>query len=76
MSKATEELMAKLHGKVVQAMIDKIENGEATASDLAAAAKMLKDNGITVDADMSPDVQRLSDSLPDLDADPTGYGAH
>ncbi|MDC1295532.1 hypothetical protein N8077_04285, partial [Myxococcota bacterium] len=40
-------ILEQLAGLVTQSLIDKIESGEATAADLSAAIKLLKDQGIT-----------------------------
>jgi hypothetical protein len=47
MAKASQENMELLHNAVVKALADRIADGSASASDLAVAAKMLKDNGIS-----------------------------
>lgn len=44
--KATTELLEDLHGKVAASLLQKIEEGTATAADLAVARQFLKDNGI------------------------------
>lgn len=47
MAKASLENLELLHNAVVKALADRIADGSASASDLAVAAKMLKDNGIS-----------------------------
>lgn len=44
---ASESTLGLLHTIVAQSLIDKIKSGEATASDVSNALKMLKDNNIT-----------------------------
>lgn len=44
---ANENSMGMLHDLLARQLIAKIESGEATASELAVAAKFLKDNNIT-----------------------------
>lgn len=44
---ANEGSMGMLHDLLARQLIAKIESGEATASELAVAAKFLKDNNIT-----------------------------
>jgi predicted nucleic acid-binding protein len=46
MSRALPELLDSLHSEVAKALLKKVQSGEATAADLNAAAKFLKDNGI------------------------------
>ena len=47
MSKASVDLLDSLHNAVAVELIQRIENGEASSSDLSAAIKLLKDNSIT-----------------------------
>ena len=44
--RATEEILAALHGAVGDSLLSKINSGEATAAEFAQAIKFLKDNGI------------------------------
>ena len=44
---ANEGSMGMLHDLLARQLIAKIESGEASASELAVAAKFLKDNNIT-----------------------------
>lgn len=44
---ANETTLGALHAAVTQHLLAKIEAGEATASELAVAVKLLKDNNIT-----------------------------
>jgi hypothetical protein len=41
-----EELLKKLHEGVGQALLERIQSGEANAADLNVARQFLKDNGI------------------------------
>jgi hypothetical protein len=43
---ASKELLDQLHNVVGTKLLERIESGEATASDFAQAIKFLKDNGI------------------------------
>ncbi len=63
--KATEELLASLHGALADAMQDKLTSGDASASDLNVIRQFLKDNGINSDAGANPKLRTLSDDLPD-----------
>jgi hypothetical protein len=65
MSKATEALLAELHGEMAKAMKTKLADGTATASDLNVIRQFLKDNGINSDGERDPTVKSLADDLPD-----------
>lgn len=67
MSKATEDLLASLHGLLAEEMQAKLRSGAATASDLNVIRQFLKDNGINSDGATDPTIKRLVSSLPDLD---------
>lgn len=47
MSKASTTLLEQLHNAVAQELLDRVKGKEASAADLGAAIKMLKDNHIT-----------------------------
>lgn len=56
----------KLHGVLVQELLDRIASGEATPSDLNVARQLLKDNNI-VSAPNNKPVIKLADRLPKFD---------
>lgn len=58
MSKATEELLSKLHSKLADHMIEKLDGGDLKAAEMSVIAKFLSDNGITVGAD-DPQAEKL-----------------
>lgn len=58
-----EDLLKVLHGKVAKALLEKIETGTATASDLSVAVKFLKDNGIDCDGSRNPEIASLADQM-------------
>ncbi len=62
-AKADEELLALLHSAVANALVEKVKSGEATAAELAAAIKFLKDNGITAVLSPETPMSNLVDSL-------------
>lgn len=64
MAKATEVKLSELHGVVADELKRRIEEGEASAADLGAAIKFLKDNHITASIE---DNQGLSDLKKKLD---------
>ncbi|MCG7628398.1 hypothetical protein MHM88_11320 [Epibacterium sp. MM17-32] len=67
-SRATEELLASLHGKMAEAMQKRLESDDLTASDLNVIRQFLKDNGINSDGASDPKLKSLADDLPeDLD---------
>ncbi len=65
---ASKELLEKLHEMTAQHLLDRIESGEATGSEIAQAVKMLKDNGIETntgsESPLDGVADRLSDKLP------------
>ena len=46
MSRATDDLLALLHGELASEFLRRIKDGTATAADLSAARQFLKDNGV------------------------------
>lgn len=61
---APKDMMEALHVAVAQDLLAKIQSGEASAAELSAAIKFLKDNGIeALPAEGSP-LGNLVDSLP------------
>lgn len=46
--KAAPEALEELHSAIAKELARKIANGEATAADLAVAAKFVKDNGVSL----------------------------
>ncbi|CDK30070.1 putative small terminase subunit [Burkholderia phage AMP1] len=58
MAKATEAKLSELHGVVADELKRRIEDGEASAADIGAAIKFLKDNHITASIE---DNEGLSD---------------
>lgn len=65
MTRATDEILAELHGAMAQAMKRKLEAGEVTASDLNVIRQFLKDNGINADPSEDPNLKGLADELPE-----------
>lgn len=64
MAKATEAKLSELHGVVADELKRRIQDGEASAADIGAAIKFLKDNHITASIE---DNQGLSDLKKKLD---------
>lgn len=68
MAKATNDLLESLHNAVAKDLLYKVESGEATAQELSAAIKFLKDNGIEASRETSKDLDKLADTaLPVFD---------
>jgi hypothetical protein len=65
MSKASTTLLEQLHTAVATELLTRVQNGEASAADLGAAIKMLKDNNITA---VVEDNQALSDLQAKIEA--------
>jgi hypothetical protein len=59
MSKASQDKLAELHGKVAEKLLKMIESDEATPQDLAQAIKFLKDNNIQADLEFNETLQQL-----------------
>jgi hypothetical protein len=62
MAKASEALLNSLHDAVASDLLKKVQSGEATAQELQAAIKFLKDNGIEATRSSNPDMGKLADS--------------
>ena len=69
-TKATEELLAKLHAATAQELLTRILSGEASAAELGVTIKFLKDNNIEADlSDPEAVTNKLKQALPDFPAD-------
>lgn len=66
MNEETTKLMLdELHEQTGLLLLQRIRNGEATAAEIGAAIKFLKDNGATYDVITSDSpISNLLDSLP------------
>lgn len=63
--KATASQLEDLHALIVQELMDRIRAGKASSGDLAAAVRLLKDNGIDARAKEAVDLEgRLAKLLP------------
>ena len=75
--KATVDQLSELHGIVARKLKEKIEGGEATASDCAQAIKFLKDNGIEANVRPGGGLSDLTEALEDkLPFSPESDTAH
>lgn len=63
MSKATTEKLGTLHGIVAEELARRIGAGEASAADIGAAIKFLKDNEITADVNTDSHLKGLQEKI-------------
>lgn len=63
MSKASVDALADLHGAIASELTRRIKENEASAADIGAAIKFLKDNSITADVENNEQLQSLRDKL-------------
>jgi hypothetical protein len=66
MSRASEDLLSKLHNVVAEQLLARIASGEAKPADFTAAIKFLADNGINCDVGSSPAIGGLKEELDKL----------
>ena len=64
MDKDLNDLMVNMHKALAGELLARIQSGEATAAELSAAIKFLKDNGIDVNAQQSEPMMNLAKILP------------
>ncbi len=60
----TNELLAELHRELISDLLLRVRSGEATAAELAAAIRFLKDNNITAVPVPGSGLDELRKSLP------------
>ena len=65
----SDGILASLHETLAKELLLRIQTGEATAAELTAAARFLKDNGIDGSLKHSKPLQDLAKSLPFQDPD-------
>lgn len=73
---ASREILSQLHAALADELLRKVQSGGATAAELTAAIKFLKDNGIDAPASPGSPLDRLKDSLPSFDNDGIFYQGH
>jgi len=64
MDKPLDKILASLHETLAKELLIRIETGQATAAELTAASKFLKDNGIDASMQHSQPMQDLAKVLP------------
>ena len=69
---ASELLLGLLHDAVAKTLLEKIQSGEATASDVSNAIKMLKDNSITCVVEEGSELGALQKELDEKGKRPLG----
>jgi len=68
MSEATlNALLAELHLKTVEQLLERVTSGKASAQELNVARQLLKDNNVEAKPVAGSPLAGLADSLPDLD---------
>ena len=68
-NKASFDLLEALHHAVATELLTKVQSGEATAAEISAAIKFLKDNGVEALPTGDNQVGRLFEALPFDDTD-------
>lgn len=63
MTKASVDALSELHGVVATELIRRIKGDEASAADIGAAIKFLKDNSITASIEDNSQMKSLKDKL-------------
>lgn len=71
--RASEALLASLHNAVAVNLLAKVNTGDATAQELSAAIKFLKDNGIEACKGQSDAITKLQQSILPIFEDDDGY---
>ena len=64
MDQQLTDLLVDMHKSLAQELLARIKSGEATAAELAAAIKFLKDNGIDANVHQSEPLTNLAKVLP------------
>lgn len=61
MTRALDEHLGMLHEAIAKTLLAKVVSGEASAAEMQAAIKFLKDNNITATIEQSVDMGKLAD---------------
>lgn len=59
-----KDILEAIHSALAQELLQKIQNGDATPSDLSVARQFLKDNGIDAAPDASQPMLNLAKIMP------------
>jgi hypothetical protein len=71
--RATDEILGKLHDAIAKNLLERVQSGEATAQELQAAIKFLKDNGIDATPEKGSDLEKLTYALPSFTDDDEAF---
>lgn len=74
MAKASDDILEALHCAVADDLLNKVRSGEASAQELNAAIKFLKDNGIEATKDSQPKLGHIQSALPTFDDEEDEFG--
>jgi hypothetical protein len=70
MTDSRKENLEHLMDILIDALVEKVKSGEATAADLQAARQLLKDNNIDINKQKPPaGIKALQSLLPEMDPD-------
>lgn len=69
-TRADEATLGEMHHLIAQHFIDRLRSGEITPSELSAACRFLKDNGIEALPERNDDLGELMATLPDYREQP------
>lgn len=58
------DLLADIHVGMAKTLLDKINNGTATAADLSVARAFLRDNGVQGSMERNQPMRALAEALP------------
>ena len=64
---APEDTLGELHNKLAEKLLEMIEQGDLSASQIKEVREFLKDNDIQAVPTENSVIRKLHDSLPDLD---------
>lgn len=62
---ATEQELAELHREIARELKRRIQEGTATAADISAAIKFLKDNNISCPVEDNDDLRAIARGIPE-----------
>lgn len=68
--RADESTLGEMHHLIARHFIDRLRSGEITPSELSAACRFLKDNGIEALPERNDDLGELMATLPDYREQP------
>lgn len=68
--------MLSLQAETVKQLLQRIKNGDATASELNVARQLLKDNDIAIDIEKDEGLADLHDTLPIFEAEDNPWKSH